>query len=54
MKIKCKTRTLRRWLASLLCVALLFGTVSVFDAMPKAKAAGMSISELQEKFPQGK
>ena len=39
MKIKCKTRTLRRWLASLLCVALLFGTVSVFDAMPKAKAA---------------
>lgn len=54
MKIKCKTRTLRRWLASLLCVALLFGTVSVFDAMPKAKAAGMSISELQAKFPQGK
>lgn len=40
MKIKCKTRTLRRWLASLLCVALLFSTVSVFDAMPKAKAAG--------------
>lgn len=39
MKIKCKTRTLRRWLASLLCVALLFSTVSVFDAMPKAKAA---------------
>ena len=39
MKIKCKPRTLRRWLASLLCVALLFGTVSVFDAMPKAKAA---------------
>ena len=40
MKIKCKTRALRRWLASLLCVALLFSTVSVFDAMPKAKAAG--------------
>lgn len=39
MKIKCKTRTLRRWLASLLCVALLFSTVSVFGAMPKAKAA---------------
>lgn len=39
MKIKCKPRTLRRWLASLLCVALLFSTVSVFDAMPKAKAA---------------
>lgn len=39
MKIKCKPRALRRWLASLLCVALLFGTVSVFDAMPKAKAA---------------
>lgn len=54
MKIKCKPRALRRWLASLLCVALLFGTVSVFDAMPKAKAAGMSISELQAKFPQGK
>lgn len=39
MKIKCKTRALRRWLASLLCVALLFSTASVFDAMPKAKAA---------------
>lgn len=39
MKIKCKPRTLRRWLASLLCVALLFSTASVFDAMPKAKAA---------------
>ena len=39
MKIKCKPRALRRWLASLLCVALLFSTVSVFGAMPKAKAA---------------
>ena len=32
-------RNIKRWLASLLCVALLFSTVSVFDAMPKAKAA---------------
>ena len=31
-------RNIKRWLASLLCVALLFSTVSVFGAMPKAKA----------------
>ncbi len=34
-----KMRNIRRWLASLLCVAMLFSTVSVFGAMPKAKAA---------------
>ena len=34
-----KMRNIKRWLASLLCVALLFSTVSVFGAMPKAKAA---------------
>lgn len=33
-----KMRNIKRWLASLLCVALLFSTVSVFGAMPKAKA----------------
>lgn len=49
-----KMRNIKRWLASLLCVALLFSTVSVFDAMPKAKAAGMTIAQLQEKFPNGK
>lgn len=49
-----KMRNIKRWLASLLCVAMLFSTVSVFGAMPKAKAAGMTIAQLQEKFPNGK
>lgn len=49
-----KMRNIKRWLASLLCVAMLFSTVSVFGAMPKAKAAGMTIAQLQEKFPHGK
>lgn len=34
-----RMRNVKRWLASLLCVAMLFSTVSVFGAMPKAKAA---------------
>ena len=33
-------RNVKRWLASLLCVAMLFSTLSVFGGMPKAKAAG--------------
>lgn len=49
------TRTVsKRWLAVLLCAALLFSTLSIFGALPKAKASGMSIAELQAKFPQGK
>lgn len=35
-----KMRNVKRWLASLLCVAMLFSTLSVFGAVPKAKAAG--------------
>lgn len=31
-------RNVKRWLASLLCVAMLFSTLSVFGGMPKAKA----------------
>lgn len=31
-------RNVKRWLASLLCVAMLFSTLSVFGAVPKAKA----------------
>ena len=33
-------RNVKRWLSSLLCVAMLFSTLSVFGAVPKAKAAG--------------
>lgn len=33
-----KMRNVKRWLASLLCVAMLFSTLSVFGAVPKAKA----------------
>ena len=33
-------RNVKRWLSSLLCVAMLFSTMSVFGAVPKAKAAG--------------
>ena len=35
-----KMRNVKRWLASLLCVAMLFSTLSVFGTVPKAKAAG--------------
>lgn len=35
-----KMRNVKRWLSSLLCVAMLFSTLSVFGAVPKAKAAG--------------
>lgn len=49
-----KVRNIKRWLSGLLCVAMLFSTMSVFGAVPKAKAAGMPISDLQTKFPQGK
>ena len=49
-----RMRDIKRWLSGLLCVAMLFSTMSVFGAVPKAKAAGMPISTLQEKFPQGK
>ena len=35
-----KMRNVKRWLASLLCVAMLFSTLSVFGAVPKVKAAG--------------
>ena len=31
-------RNVKRWLSSLLCVAMLFSTLSVFGAVPKAKA----------------
>ena len=47
-------RNVKRWLTSLLCVAMLFSTLSVFSSMPKAKAAGMSIAELQVKYPHNK
>ena len=47
-------RNVKRWLASLLCVAMLFSTLSVFGAVPKAHAAGMSIAELQAKYPHNK
>lgn len=33
-----KVRNVKRWLSSLLCAAMLFGTLSVFGGMPKAKA----------------
>lgn len=33
-----KMRNVKRWLTSLLCVAMLFSTLSVFGAVPKAKA----------------
>ena len=33
-----KMRNVKRWLASLLCVAMLFSTLSVFGTVPKAKA----------------
>lgn len=49
-----RMRNVKRWLASLLCVAMLFSTLSVFSSMPKAKAAGMSIAELQVKYPHNK
>lgn len=49
-----KMRNVKRWLSSLLCVAMLFSTLSVFGAVPKAHAAGMSIAELQEKYPHNK
>lgn len=49
-----KMRNVKRWLASLLCVAMLFSTLSVFGAVPKAHAAGMSIAELQAKYPHNK
>lgn len=49
-----RMRNVKRWLTSLLCVAMLFSTLSVFSSMPKAKAAGMTIAQLQEKFPNGK
>lgn len=35
-----KMRNVKRWLSSLLCVAMLFSTLSVFGAVPKVKAAG--------------
>lgn len=35
-----RMRNVKRWLASLLCVAMLFSTLSVFGAVPKARAAG--------------
>ena len=47
-------RNVKRWLSSLLCVAMLFSTLSVFGGMPKAHAAGMSIAELQAKYPHNK
>lgn len=47
-------RNVKRWLSSLLCVAMLFSTLSVFGAVPKAHAAGMSIAELQAKYPNNK
>ena len=47
-------RNVKRWLSSLLCVAMLFSTLSVFGAVPKAHAAGMSIAELQAKYPHNK
>ncbi len=34
-----KVRNIKRWLSGLLCVAMLFSTMSVFGAVPKAKAA---------------
>ena len=49
-----RMRNVKRWLTSLLCVAMLFSTLSVFSSMPKAKAAGMSIAELQVKYPHNK
>lgn len=49
-----KMRNVKRWLSSLLCVAMLFSTLSVFGGMPKAHAAGMSIAELQAKYPHNK
>lgn len=49
-----KMRNVKRWLASLLCVAMLFSTLSVFGTVPKAHAAGMSIAELREKYPHNK
>lgn len=49
-----KMRNVKRWLSSLLCVAMLFSTLSVFGAVPKAHAAGMSIAELQAKYPHNK
>lgn len=49
-----KMRNVKRWLASLLCVAMLFSTLSVFGAVPKAHAAGMSIEQLREKYPHNK
>lgn len=49
-----KMRNVKRWLTSLLCVAMLFSTLSVFSSMPKAKAAGMTIAQLQEKYPHNK
>lgn len=33
-----KMRNVKRWLSSLLCVAMLFSTLSVFGTVPKAKA----------------
>lgn len=33
-----RMRNVKRWLTSLLCVAMLFSTLSVFGAVPKAKA----------------
>lgn len=33
-----RMRNVKRWLSSLLCVAMLFSTLSVFGAVPKAKA----------------
>ena len=49
-----KMRNVKRWLSSLLCVAMLFSTLSVFGAVPKAHAAGMSIEDLREKYPNNK
>lgn len=49
-----RMRNVKRWLTSLLCVAMLFSTLSVFSSMPKAKAAGMTIAQLQEKYPHNK
>ena len=34
-----RMRDIKRWLSGLLCVAMLFSTMSVFGAVPKAKAA---------------
>lgn len=49
-----KRQGFKRWLSVLLSTAMMFSIVAVFGVVPKAKAAGMTIAQLQEKFPAGK